>query len=282
MTVAPRPSSRPRWWQWPTVLSLDAPAVALAWQALVAEQVGVRLGAAPRLVLGASVWLAYSVDRWIEGWRLHPAQVQTQRHAFYQRQRWPLAVLWVGLLGVDLGVACGGLERVQFWAGACVLPLVGAYLFSHQFIHRHHPGRLPKEICVAGLLAVGIGVFILPLLPPGHGGRLTWPLALFALLAFANCALISAWEHGVDRAQGQTSLAHQFRGGHALARAAAAAALLAGLAAALALPSFRASGKAAALAGLFLWIIDRSEPRLGRRAARVLADAALLTPLLWL
>lgn len=276
------PNFRPRWWQWPTVLSLDAPAVALTWQAMAAAQTHAGLSFAPRFVLGASVWLAYSADRWIEGWRLRPEQVQTQRHAFYQQARWPVASFWTGLLAADVWLAARALTPGQFWTGAALLPLVALYLLSHQLVHRHHPGRLPKEVCVACLLAGGIGAFILPLLPAHHGGRLAWPLLLFAILAFANCALISAWEKGVDHAQGQTSLARQFSGGHALARGAAAAAVAAGVMVALAIHPYRATGEASAAAGLLLLLLDVNEPRLGRRAARVLVDAALLTPLFWL
>jgi hypothetical protein len=80
---------RPEWWLWPTILSLDAPAVALAWQSLLALVVGVKLAAHHSVLLGLSVWLAYAADRWIEGWRLTPQTVRTQRHAFFLRWRWP-------------------------------------------------------------------------------------------------------------------------------------------------------------------------------------------------
>jgi hypothetical protein len=82
----------PRWWQWPTVLSLDAPAVALVWQLTLARVARAPLAWRHVVVLTSSVWLAYVLDRWIEGWRLLPEQLRTQRHTFYQRWRWPVAV----------------------------------------------------------------------------------------------------------------------------------------------------------------------------------------------
>jgi hypothetical protein len=91
---------RPHWWQWPTVLSLDAPVVALLWQWLLGRVAGVEPGWPQGFVLGTSVWLAYAADRWIEGWRLDPGQIQTQRHDFYQRWRWPLCFVWCAVLGV--------------------------------------------------------------------------------------------------------------------------------------------------------------------------------------
>ena len=57
-------------WLWPTILSLDAPAVALVWQALLARVIGLSLATHHVGLLGLSVWLAYATERWIEGWRL--------------------------------------------------------------------------------------------------------------------------------------------------------------------------------------------------------------------
>ncbi|HEY4988495.1 MAG TPA: hypothetical protein VII09_01740, partial [Opitutaceae bacterium] len=82
--MQPSADSRPRWWLWPTILSLDAPAVVLLWQGLLAKSASVGLAAPERLVLGASVWLAYSADRWIEGWRLGPESIRTHRLRFHQ------------------------------------------------------------------------------------------------------------------------------------------------------------------------------------------------------
>jgi hypothetical protein len=46
------------WWQWATVLSLDAPAVAVVWQWLYAHTTGVSLFWFHHAILGAAVWLA--------------------------------------------------------------------------------------------------------------------------------------------------------------------------------------------------------------------------------
>jgi len=269
---------RPRWWQWPTVLSLDAPAVVLIWQWLIAHIAGVALGAAPRFVLGASVWLSYAADRWIEGWRLAPAQVLTLRHSFYQRRRWSIAGCGAVVLAADLAAAERYLAPADLIAGIVLLGAVLAYLLSHQLIHRRSLWRPPKEACVALLLTSGVALFVLSthpdLLP-----RVAAALGLFAALCFANCALISVWEHEVDRGHGQVSLVGQFRRAAAFSRALPWA--LAALAAATACFAGRLSRPAALCAcasGLLLGTVDRWEGRLGRQAARVLADVALLTP----
>jgi len=272
-------SGRPKWWQWPTVLSLDAPAVALLWQWLLAQAAGAPLRWPQEFVLGASVWLAYAADRWIEGWRLAPEAVRTQRHYFYLRWRWPMAGLWLGVLAADLAAAIARLSRPEFRAGLALLTAVVAYLLSHQLVHRHHRGRAPKELCVALLLAGGAAVFIVAP-DPARALVLAAPLALFGLLCFANCALIAVWEDAVDQSHGQTSIARQFRGGRAVSRAGPWVAV--GLALPLCLGLSGAPRVAAACglaSGLLLAALDRAEVRLGRERARVLADVALLTPL---
>lgn len=271
---------KPYWWQWPTIWSLDAAAVVLLWQWLLERVQGATLHWQHRLVLGASVWLAYAADRWIEGWRLAPAQVRTQRHHFHQRARWPLACLWLFVLGVDLGTAFTQLSRRELQAGLLLLAPVVAYLLSHQLAHRHHPWRVPKEICVAILIPAGVALFS-TLQPTEHQHAFIGSLLLFALLCLANCALISAWESEVDKIQGQTSLVLQFRRASNLSRKLPW--IIVVLAAALACVTSdyaRSTAACTVASGLLLVAVDHLERKTSWQLARVLADVALLTPLL--
>ncbi len=271
-------ADRASWWQWPTILSLDAPVVTMVWQQLLAHVAGVRLGWPYAFVLGASVWLAYAADRWTEGWRLPAGQVRTQRHRFSQRRRSAIASVWAGVFAADLAVAVACLSRRELAAGLLLLAFVLPYLLSHQLAHRDRRWRVPKELCVAALLTGGVAVFIVI-----RAGALpiTLPLATFGVLCFCNCALISTWEHEVDAVQGQTSIARQFRRGAALSHALPWTMVAASLALLL-----LGNGPSADVAGyatgssLLLAGIDAVEPRTGWPLARLLADAALLTPLL--
>lgn len=266
------------WWQWPTILSLDAAAVVVVWQFGVARQVGVTIGWPHAFVLGCSVWLAYSGDRWIESWRLGDDQVVTARHHFHQQHRWAmLLAMAIGLL-VDAAVAIRFLDGRDIVAGSLLSAAVLVYLVSHQWLHRHASWRVPKELLIATLLTAGVWLFV----RDAGVGRLAAPLALFWLLCFGNCALISRWESGVDREQDQTSLALQLprtaRLIPALPWAIAAVACLALTAG----PGPRDSlAWSALVSALLLAAIDKLEPTLGWRRARVAADAALLTPLVW-
>lgn len=275
---------RPHWWQWLTVLSLDAPLVAVLWQLALARMAGVALRGHHTFILGAAVWLAYAVDRWIEGWRVAPAQVRTQRHWFYQQWRWPTAVLWVLVLVAALVMSFTLLTRAELSAGLLLLGPVLIYLLSHQFLHRDRCWRAPKEICVAALFTIGVACF--PLANnPGVLVGLAPTLVLFGLLCFADCALISLWEDEVDRAHGQTSLALQFPRGRPVVRVLPW--IIAGLGMVCAIQQkLGQEGLAMCVAGsgVLLGSLDLAHQCLGRQLSRALVDVTLMTPavfLLW-
>lgn len=275
---------RPHWWQWLTVLSLDAPLVAVSWQLALARVAGVTLHAHHTFILGAAVWLAYAVDRWLEGWRLDPAQIETQRHWFYQRWRWPVATVWIVILWIALWLSFIRLTRDEMEAGLLLLAPVLVYLLSHQFLHRDRRWRVPKEICVALLFAIGVACFPIANFPAALPG-LALTLVLFALLCFADCALISLWEDEVDRSHGQTSLALQFPQGRPLVRALPWVIAIAGFALFLwRVSSGQRGGLAvcAAVSGMLLGALDLAHRRLGRQLSRALVDVTLMTPFLFL
>ena len=276
--VQPDVSRTPRWWLWPTILSLDAPVVALLWQDLLARSASAGLGAPERFVLGCSVWLAYAADRWIEAWRLRPEQIRTHRHHFHLKWRWEIFAVWVAVLVLDVAVALKGLTARELGDGFFLLAAVAAYLLSHQFVHRASRWRAPKEACVALLLGAGSGLFILAQ-AGSQTAAMALPLSLFVVLCFANCALISLWENEVDVSHGATSLATEFAWA---AQAVSSMPWLIGALSAgawfIAGPAARPGASCAAASGVLLGLVDMAERRMGRFAARVLADVALMTP----
>ncbi|MEO8481010.1 MAG: hypothetical protein ABI634_02300 [Acidobacteriota bacterium] len=270
-------SARPRWWQWPTILSLDAPLVCVVWQGLLARTSGAGLRWPHAAVLATSVWLAYAADRWIEGWRLDSRVVRTQRHLFYQRQRVVVAAVWLCVLAADVTMAGMTMEAKEIGRGLLLVAPVLVYLLSHQLLHRTHEWRAPKELVVALLLTAGVAVFLWPVLSVS---TLVRGLGAFATVSFINCALISAWEREVDRAHGQTSLALESARVARVIRWLPWLAAVGG-AAVMAAPAgaFAAPIACGIFSAILMGLIDRIEHRLGWAAARVLADAALLTPI---
>ncbi len=59
----------PRWWQWASALSLEAPIVAVAWQLTLAHLHGVRLFPSVVAILGLTVWWIYVLDRSLDALR---------------------------------------------------------------------------------------------------------------------------------------------------------------------------------------------------------------------
>jgi hypothetical protein len=187
--------------------------------------------------------------------------------------------VWIAVLALDVATALRGLLDREFHAGLLLLLAVAAYLLSHQLVHRASRWRAPKEACVAVLIAAGAAVFIVSR-PGGATAVLAAPVALFILLCFSNCALISVWEDEVDLSHGQTSLALQYGRAAGMSRALPWLVALAGVAAGLTAGSAMAAvAGCVASSGVLLGLVDLAEARIGRIPARVLADLALMTPL---
>jgi len=269
----------PRWWQWPTILALDAPAVAVAWQSMLARVAGVALRPYHVVLLAISVWLAYSADRWIEGWRLPIEAVRTQRHYFLIRRRWPAFAVWIATLVGGIALASYRFSSREWVASLGLLLPVLLYLLSHQLLHRDHPWRVPKEICVAVIVALGAALYPATLNTDSLH-LLAVPTALFMLLCLANCLLISGWESEVDLRHRQISLALRFSHARIVAGGLPFGIFLLSVAvAAFSGAATRIAALSAAASAASLAILNLTQPRLGRERARLLADVALLTPL---
>ena len=284
---------KPHWWQGLTVLSLDAPLVACVWQTLFARILNVELPWPQPVLLGLAVWVVYAADRWIEGWRLSPETVLTQRHHFYMLWRWPVFAVGLAVVLAGLGLAMLRLPRSELAASGVVAGLTLAYLLANPFLPVQQAKRLPKELCIAALFPAGTALapvmLALPSVFPWQsteasiiGARLTalWiPLGLFGLLCLANLVLISAWEREVDARHGQTSIAlqlsHRLGWMHALPWLVS---VLGFIAAASSHGWEQTTGVCAGVSGLLLGGLDYMEPRIGRQAARALVDLTLLTP----
>ena len=278
-------------WTLPTTLSLDAPVVALLWQALFARSFGVRLGLHHYLLLGASVWLVYAADRLLDGMKFDKRLPHTKRHRFYALHRRAVFAVWLAVLAGSLWGALSLTRAELSWgfgvAGAALLYLTGVHLrvrlaalarYLAGFLRTplHVLLRLPKETQVGGLFGVGAVVFLLPRVSPTV---LFLPVLAFGALCALNCSFIALWEATCDRAQGQPSLALRFPSARLWLLPAAFT--LAGFAFALSFAGTRALLCCVAVSSLALcglYYLGRA--RLAEPAPlRVLADVALLTPL---
>lgn len=268
-------------WEWPNVLSLDAPLIAVLWQLLLSRTLGASLDWRHHALLGAAVWLIYSADRWLDGLKLGVALAQTQRHRFYVRHRRAILRVWLGVGVATFVAGLALLTRLELAAAS----ILGAALLGYfRGRHARHPRGQPKELQIA--LVFASGVSFLPLL---RGAPTLPTLAftlLFAALVFLNCTLIAFWEGELDLEPVPLTVRAPrllpYLPGLALGLALGCGLTAAGLAATGSAaggsywPLFSALGGSALLlySGGFL------SPRLGPAARRVAGDAALLTPLL--
>jgi len=243
----------PPWWVLPNVAALDAPLVAVVWQRFLADRFGVGVPWAATATLAAAVWAVYLADRALDARR---GDRRTDRHR--AAARFPRLVAGGAALAAALAAAIASqLSQPYLWCGAWVALGVAAYL---ALVHvaagglRRAPGA--KEFLVGVGFAAGVAV---PLAADGPPAGAWLPTAAaFAAVCWLNCRLIDRWESAAGPPWPDAMLA---------------AAVLIG---SLALPAAVGLAVVAAVLGLLaIHFTCRHAPR----AARVLADVALLTPL---
>ena len=272
--AAHRSVQGPALWQWPSILSLEAPLIAALWQRLFGAVLGVPVGWRESLLLGLIVWLIYCGDRLLDAQKWGADAPRTWRHRFYAEHRRGLTRLWL-LVGV---VAFGGcllwLSPLQLLTGT----LLGGALLGY-FCGRHlgRPEAHPKELQIAGIFALGVG--FIPLLGGGAPLPLGLMTLLFAALIFLNCGYLALWEGDIDVEPAPFRARHPRleRRLPTLALLLLAACAVGGVLSRAYLPLYAALGGSALL--LALLGSGASRARLGPAALRVAGDAALLTPL---
>jgi hypothetical protein len=255
---------------WPNLLSLDAPAIAVAWALLFARARGTFLSAATIGALALAVWLIYLGDRVLDGWRVHDSEVLRERHIFCAKHRAILLATAAVALLAAVWLACNALKVREAKAGLVICACVGIYMICVHAGGETIERILPKEILVGLIFAAGTA---LPIWSEGGFPRralLSW--ALFGLLCALNCLAIECWENRgslaspildwVDRRIAWIAVA--------LASVAEVAHFSLGTSGIIA-------GTIAAAAGLIL-VLDRLRGALPTGALRVLVDAALVVP----
>lgn len=258
------PHARTHGWQWLNIVSVDAMLIAVVWQQWLHPTQW-----APMLVLGLSVWLVYTADRWLDVRSLPVEKLLTERHRFARRWHKELVPVWLLVLAADIALAITGLSHAQLLAGGALLLASLLYCVT---VHRHR--RVPKEILVALIFAAGAGIFQIDTAPPQL--IFTSCLGLF-LLAFANCSLIAFREIQIDRQMQRTSLARQHPGSHQWATHALILALMLGLGLSLFISTHYLP---LSLCAGGLLALEQNAQRLHPEVFRVLADALLLLPAL--
>jgi hypothetical protein len=158
-------------------LSLDAPLMAVLWQAALAKVHHIVLMPALPIALFLAVWLIYIVDRVLDGFSMGHSPRVSVRHAFYQRNRWlyvlfviPVAAVLLALLGLT------AIPEGILWRGVALGFVVALYLL-------HYAARGHKWIYLAGNMAMcAVGGFVLWALPVPLHWKVVYSVVLFGLL----------------------------------------------------------------------------------------------------
>ncbi len=264
--LAAVPAEKTKPWLWPNLLSLDAPIVALLWQILFARCFHAPLNYVTSALLAFAVWLIYVADRALDG-RSKFARL-TPRHIFYRLHWRSLAPLWIAALAGCGWLALTRLDAEVLRHGIALLAAVVVYF---AFVHWAPAGlrRIwPKEAAVGVLFALGTSLSAW-----NHVQTLAdaATILLFSALCWINCIAIENWETRDWRRTPE--------------RLVSVAAVCVAL---MAIVLFRGHrpvlGGAEMASALAFVALDYARRRFAISAdlLRVLADAALLSPLIFL
>lgn len=265
-------------WLWPNLLGLDAPAVAVAWQWLFARVFGAELPAVFHLILGLSVWCVYLADRLYDSTRAPSIGSQTDRLAFTQRHFTALVCIALTAGVANLFLIIRYVPRPLILSGLITAGLLGVYYLIRLKGTARLASALPREI-LCGMI-FGLGCVIAPhAFLANSGWDYVFATILLGLVCSANCILISVWEKEEDIACNARSIATSpSRLIPHLAKALTGLILLAATMASIGSWQIHL---AVCLSTLSLGMMLHFEKHLSQRTLRVLADAVLLSPLLF-
>jgi len=267
---------------WLTVLSLDAPAVAVLWQLLFARSLHAPVSASITLLLALVVWLIYVADRLLDTLKVPTQGAEPTRHLFYRRHLWAFLLPFIAGFLLAAWLSLTRLDENTFRYGAAILAAVGVYFLA---VHLLSPGRewLPKEMLVGVLFALGT---CFPVLEKTTQAGAAWlaPYGVFTALCWMNCAAIE-YEEWKRLRHRQSGLPHPWTlwmGRRFLWLTFAAAVVVAGLMASGFGRAHRELLAAELLSALAFALIRYKDKSLSTDQFRVLIDLALFTPIFFL
>ena len=189
---------------WLSLVCLDAPVVAVAWQWLFGRIFGAQLTLSLRFLLFLTAWLIYLGDRFADTLRLPPGTAISLRHRFCREHMmgWWIAIVVIFL--VDASLALRTLDLQMLLLGGVLAAICGVYLFLNQSLGGKWRPLPLKEKAVGILFAAGTTLGVIGQLP-GLTASFGVAVMLFAILCTFNCLLIAAWERELDAAQGKAS-----------------------------------------------------------------------------
>lgn len=275
-------SSRKPIWLYPNLLSLDAPLVALVWLYIFARTW--RLGYHPweaYASLGLVVWAIYVVDRLMDhSLAGEAAGTLGSRHHFHRRHRWQfvvgvvaaiLAAVWLVVTKMPMAI-----YKYLLLGAVLVAGYLGLVILSSP---AQGDAPITKNVLAGVTFAFGtalaahiyrpeLGIYDLIKAPE---------FVSFAVLCMLNIAAIDLWEHAGRAADVEIKASDELALTLPLT-------LLGGVSLTFALMDDEQSTRpffyAVLTASALLYVLNRRRAHLSMDALRVLADVALVAPLL--
>ena len=186
-----------------TALALDAVAVALLWQHLMADYLSVPIEWPHRTIIALSVWLVYVGDRLFDIKKIPSHKLITQRHKLTLKLKPFLHPLFYILFSINVLLAFSTLSWTHLTLGLIIL---AACILYTKITARAKHTLIPKEIIVGTLFTAGTFLFLVT--PNSIANPHFWSSIVITLILFnSNTLLVPYWEKTIDQAQGQSSIA---------------------------------------------------------------------------
>lgn len=271
-------------WMWWNLLSLDAPTVVWVWALFFAHALRIPFPGLESTVLTVTVWIIYVSDRLLDALRRSPDVAYSDRHNFHARYRYAILGALLPITLATIWISLTRLSAQDRAVGLVMCGVVSIYLLAIHAIPDRVIRWFPKELFVGAVFAAGAA--IPAWMHASESRRALIPaVILFAGLCGLNCIAIECWEHHRGKRQGEKRPYWLIQ--LANSRIIQIAAILivgAGFIAALEAHNVEqvelagATAVSLSLIALLDWRSDGFSPQV----LRVLADAALLTPAIFL
>ncbi len=184
-------------------LSLDAPLVAIAWQIVIANSLLASLGFSHHLILGISVWLSYSADRFFEPSQL--TATSSRRHEIFKTHKIAFLVIWFFLffLAVTVSMIFLPLDCL-LWGIPLFVMSFSNWVLCLRESRTGIPSPVFKELRTAAIFA--LGCFFFPAYESySDVSKSSMTLFVVFYLLFINCLSVSRWELANDERNGSVT-----------------------------------------------------------------------------
>lgn len=269
-------------WLYPNLLSIDAPLVAVAWLFLFSKTW--RLGYHPweaYVTLGLAVWIIYVADRLLDVSMLGgPFAKLEARHEFHRKHRkWfqiGVAIAFVIALVLVLMKMANAIFEFLPLGGLLVAGFFGLSMLSSQ-----EGDNVPHTKNILAGITFAFGTAMTAHLYRSEYGIYEMLTSLeflcFAVLCILNISAIDLWEHAARTSDLETKASDELALTLPLMLLGGAALLYAAFDEE---QSSRPFFVAVMTGSALLYILNRNRARFSMDALRVLADVALLIPVL--